>query len=229
MIFKRYIFLFIISVIFVAPVTAQSGEFVKQKIPLSDGDMAIVDYKKALKLLDVGEDVAASQVLQNIVEQYPSFNPARLELIKLYKKIGWNTEVNNLLKDGLRIDDDNPRYILQMVKSMLDSKKSEEALSLLLTVPNTDQNTIEYRAMLARVYFDLELYDLSNRSYAHLLRRDIQNPKWWLGQAINLEAIGDYQGALNSFNKVQSIGKVSPEVLQYVDSRINYILNVVGK
>jgi MSHA biogenesis protein MshN len=206
--------------------------FFKQKLAFSNADLANLAYAKCLELIASGKDVEAVQKLQVLIEKIPNYTPARLKLISLYRDIGWDSEAVALLEEGLQIDANNPKFLLTKADIMLRQNKAEQALALLLKVSNaanaanqSNDSVLEQKALLAKAYFDLALYDLASKNYNFLIKSDMRNSKWWLGYALSLDYLGETQDAIKSFSRVKSLGGLEPDVLRYVNSRLEFLVS----
>lgn len=196
----------------------------KELVPFNDEQLADIYYAKAVELLKQGNDVKAAEGFMQVLEKQPSYVRARLKLIEVYRGIGWNNEANNILEEGLRIDHDNSKLLVHQAAILIEEKNAEKALSLLLKVKKEEQHDADYKAALAMAYHDLKLYDLAKKNYSSLVRKDMNNAKWWLGLAITMDAQGETAGALRSFKKVKELGGTNASVLRYVQERINNLV-----
>ena len=201
--------------------TEKNGKLVKEKVPYSDGEQASIDYKEAMQLLQAGDKTKASISLHKVLAKQPTHMNARVQLIDYYRSIGETAKVEELLQQGLNINDKEPVYIKQKALLLNEKSKHGEALSLLLTMPKARQDDQEYKALLALTYFHEGLFDLAQRNYNQLLRLNPKNSNWRLGLAVAQDAAGEYQGAIENFTKAHNCGGLDSDTLKYIQQRIN--------
>ena len=192
----------------------------KKIIPFTDKQLADIYYSRAIELMNNGEEVKAAEVFIKILEKHPAHIEARIKLIEVYRHIGWVEEAQSILDEGLRLDKENPKLLLHQATMQLEVQNPEKALSLLLKVKKDHHLDTDYKAVLAMTYHDLKLYDLARKNYNYLVRKDINNTKWWLGLAVTMDAQGDTKAALKSFKKVKELGGANADVLRYAQDRI---------
>ncbi len=199
---------------------AATANFVhKEKVPFTERELAKIAFAKNLKLLSQDEIKAASG-FQEIVEKFPRFHAARFELIKIYHKVGWDTEAMELIKDGLKISKDNANYLLKKAQILVEKKQLDKSLGVLLHIKGQKKETAKSKALLAYVYLQMGQSDLAGRNYSELVKMDDANSKFWLGLALSFESMGDNKNAINSFIKVKRLGGVNSEVLKFINSKL---------
>ena len=195
-----------------------------QRTPLSEREHSAVLYHRALSLFKEGSDIESSVIFHQVLDRDPGFTPARIALIKIFKKIGWEREVNDLLDDGLKSSPENKELLLEQVEIFLSSNNDEKALSSLLKIKEEDKGQ-RYKTLLAVTYFDLGLYELAQQSYIKLLHVDSNNMKWWLGLGLASEALGSNKQALNSYYKILKTGGLEHSVMKYVEAKVQILTN----
>jgi tetratricopeptide (TPR) repeat protein len=200
-----------------------TGKFIKEKIPYSNNEQAIIDYKNAMQLLNNGDRMQASIFLHQVLEKAPSHTNARIELINYYRSIGEITKAEELLQQGLELNDKEPIYIKQQALLLNEKAKYNEALSLLLTMPKIKQDDLEYRVLLALTYLHEGIFDLAKNNYNKLLRLEPKNSNWRLGLAVSQDAMGDYSEALKNFIKARNLGGLNSDTIKYIQQRIDIL------
>lgn len=190
---------------------------------LTEREQSAVQYHRALNLIKDGKDIESSVVLHKVLDKDPGFVPARVSLIKLLKKIGWDKEVQDLITSGLQYDSTDKNLLLEQAELHLSQNSDEKALSSLLSIKEPDRDN-RYKALLAMTYYDLELYELSQQSYMKLLQLESNNMKWWLGVALTSEELGSHKQALKAYHTILKTGGLEHSVMKYVENRAQALL-----
>lgn len=192
----------------------------KKPIPPSKEEQAAYLFKKAQTQERQGHFNEAIQGYKNVLSKVPSYHPARLRLVELYKKNAMQGEAMALLHEGLKIDVNQPGYIIQIAHGYLKQNQPKSALEWLLKMPEQARNRSSYSSVLALAYLKKGHYDAARREYQKLTVLDSRNMRWWLGLAYANEKLGNVTIALKNYKKVKRIGQIESDALQYVDDRI---------
>ena len=210
----------ILLLLIIPSICLSKHTFIREKVPFNLEEQATIEYNKALKLLDTEK---AQEAFESILQKSPACHTARLQLLSLYKKTGQTDKIEALLDYGLKLDPQNPEYIKQKALLQLETNNYSEALSTLLKMPSYYQNDMEYKSLLALVYFNEEAFDLAQKHYKHLLQFDPQNSRWWLGAGITCDAMGRHQEALDNFYRAYKLGQLDSDTIKYVNQRIKIL------
>lgn len=197
--------------------------FQKNRSSLTLDEQANYDYQYALKQFDKGDTLQAEQLLINTLHKKPEHHTSRVELATLYLKRDNLIEAENVLLEGLRIDENHPDFLKLL--AMVHDKKEEpdKALSLLVRVKDSRRHDKNYIAFLGHVYQQTGQYGLARQQYFRLLRAEPQNPLWLLGVSIALDAEGQRDAALEGYQQLSAEGRVDPKILRYVQERIKVL------
>jgi tetratricopeptide (TPR) repeat protein len=172
---------------------------VKTAVPLSTEDKTIIKYNKIIKTFNNGSIEEAITGLEEILHDNPSFHPARLKLNQILAK---KKQDNGDIDGSLK-------ELNKLTEQELTNEASQQ--------------------MLAYNYYNLGFYDLAHKYYTQLIRHNSRNSKWWLGLAITQDTVGNTRNAVISYTKAKVIGGLEPEVLKYIEGRINMILTENAK
>jgi tetratricopeptide (TPR) repeat protein len=97
-----------------------------------------------------------------------------------------------------------------------------DAVKMLETVAPGHEET-SYYALLAGIYLKLGRFREAASNYRHLLNDDQDQGAYWLGLAVSLESLGQYEDALPAFQQTRDSGQYEGEVLHYVEQRIDVL------
>lgn len=203
--------------------TADKQHILRESLPLSPEQQALVNYKKGLELLKKSQEVEAAILFKKILEEVPKYHKARLQLVELYNKIGWLDEVEKLLQTGLELTPDHEDFIKYLAMVYNQKGHFRKALSVLLTIPEQGVQKIDYLSLLALTYLQADQPDMSEKHYHQLLEFNKENAIWWLGLAVAQDANSKYKNALESFSKAKDLGRFNSETLEYINNKLAQI------
>lgn len=86
------------------------------------------------------------------------------------------------------------------------------------TTPNYEASS--YYALLAGLYQKTGRFREAAGHYRQLLRDDPEQGTYWLGLAVSLDSLQQYQAALDAFRRTRDIGQYDGDVQQYIEQRI---------
>jgi MSHA biogenesis protein MshN len=210
----------LISLIILWSQVILAEEFIMERVPFSTVEYMLFKHKDVLQLLDSGKEEQAIDSWQEILQDTPEFDKARLALANLYYRKGWYYEAQELLQQGLKIDVNHAGFLKLLASILQEQGEYKESLHLLLQVPDKYHGNHSYQAMLASAYYHGGMFAIAGKYYWNLIQEDSLNSTWWLGLAVSQDAAGNYKQAVNNFKKVLELGKLNIEVLKFVDQRI---------
>ena len=203
--------------------TSNVANTIKEEVPLSAQDQAIIDYNRGVELLKKSQEVEAIVLFKRVLNELPKYHKARMQLVQIYQKIGWVDEVEKILQTGLDLDPENLDFIKNL--AMLYSQKGghRKALSVLLTMPESSSKQVDYLALLALAYLNIDQSDMAEKYYHQLLTFNKENPVWCLGLAVAEDSSGKYKSAAEHFNQAKNLGRFNAETLDYINNKLEQI------
>ncbi len=81
-----------------------------------------------------------------------------------------------------------------------------------------------YYALKAGLYYENSRYEESAELYRNLLKIKYENPRYWLGLAVSLDALGD-DTALQAFRYADQYALPNSDVKEYIEQRILLLSN----
>lgn len=197
--------------------------FVKETLPLSLKEQAIINYNKGVELLKNSQEVEAAILFKKVLDVLPKYHKARLQLVQLYNNIGWFDEVEKLLQIGLDLAPQHEDFIKHLAVIYNQKSHARKALAILLTMPQHGTQQVDYLALLALTYLHADQADMAEKHYRQLLEFNKENAIWWLGLAVAEDASCKYKNALESFNKAKDLGRFNSETLEYINNKLEQI------
>ncbi|MBP6103635.1 MAG: tetratricopeptide repeat protein [Gammaproteobacteria bacterium] len=194
--------------------------FEKRPAQLSVAEEMNVDYKRALYHYAKGNDVKAEPLFLRVLSERLDYHPARVALATLYLQQKKLDLAQNLLLEGLLLDEYHPDF-LRLVAYIHDRRQApEKALELLTKVRNHQRQDKHYISFLGYIYQKTGHYDLARQQYFRLLEKEPYDPAWLLGLSIALESEGERESALEGYKRLSDKMGVDPNIVKYAKERM---------
>ncbi len=197
--------------------------FEKRKATLNQDEQGGVDYRRALEHISNGETTSAKRLLMSTLNEMPRHHASRIALGTLYIKENLLDGAEDLLAEGLRLDEDNADFLRLMAAVHNKRDEPDKALALLVKVKDSRTHDKNYMAFLGHVYQQTGRYALARQQYFRLLQMEPKNSLWLLGVSIALDAEGQKTAALDGYHRLTAEGNIDPGILKYVQDRINVL------
>lgn len=174
----------------------------------------------ARSLLNEGRLTEAERQLQQILKKSPSDIAARELLIGMLLRDKRLSEADSQIEQGLKFYPGRENLVLMQAKMLLDENNIQAAVAVLQKHAQSVKNTIKSRAMLASVFQQQANYTEAAKLYAELVQAAPAESSYWLGLAINLEALGQSEKAVAAYQRAVQSGGLSISLQQYAMQRI---------
>jgi len=197
--------------------------FEKTQATVTLEEHVALEHHRALQFFDKKEFLKAEALLIEILDQMPRYHHSRIELAHFYLKEERIELAENLLLEGLKLDEEHPDFLRLM--AMVSDRKGDpdKALVFLTKVKESRKQDKNYIALLGHIYQQTGRYSLARQQYFRLLEIEPKNPLWLLGVSIALDAEGQRDAALDGYQRLTAEGNVDPEILDYVRNRIDIL------
>ena len=138
-------------------------------------------------------------------------------LFRLYLQLGTIDLAEQLLSKSSQL---SPVTSIELQAQLRVSQGDlDSAISLLeSTTPSLDETS--YYALLAGLYQTLGRFREAANHYRRLLDGGRAEGTYWLGLAVSLDSLLDYQGALAAFLRARETRQYEGDVLAYIEQRI---------
>jgi MSHA biogenesis protein MshN len=178
-------------------------------------------YRRALGNLQDGRVSEAVTALQQALQVEPKHDAARQTLVGLLIEARRSDEAMRQLQLGLTLDPRQPA--LAMLLARLQIEHGESGIETLArTLPYAAGNG-EYQALLAGALQRQQRHREAAEQYQVALRMQPQNPVWWMGLGISLQAEKRNAEALDAFRKAKASGTLSPELQGFVERKLGQL------
>ena len=199
--------------------------------PLTDTDRANVNirqkssslkseeglHKEVTRLLLNNETLEARYLLEEFLVAHPGSVSTVRRLFRLYLQLGTIDLAEQLLSKSSQL---SPVTSIELQAQLRVSQGDlDSAISLLeSTTPSLDETS--YYALLAGLYQTLGRFREAANHYRRLLDGGRAEGTYWLGLAVSLDSLLDYQGALAAFLRARETRQYEGDVLAYIEQRI---------
>lgn len=177
-------------------------------------------YQQALDLSVKGQKNQAIAELNQLIEKYPKFLPARESLVQLLWQSGKQAEAEQVIKASLESNPFYPPFIKMKARMLVDQGKMTQALNLLQIAAPSLQQDPGYHALVAALYERQGQPQMAADLYKQLLALQPDNAMWWLGLGIALENQGKYKQAKAIYAKTAHMDGLNPELRAFIRTRM---------
>lgn len=178
-------------------------------------------YRRALASIQEGYVNEAVVLLEQALQANPRHDAARQTLVSLLIESKRSDEAMRQLQVGLTLDPAQPA--LAMLLARLQIEHGGTGIDTLTrTLPYVGSNG-EYRAFLAGALQRQHRNREAAEQYQAALRSVPQNGVWWMGLGISLQAEKRDAEALDAFRKAKGSATLSPELLAFVENKIQQL------
>lgn len=176
--------------------------------------------QSAVALVQSGRLLEAYEGLLTFLARNPEAHTSRETLGTILLAQREVAQATAVVEEGLRLAPNYAPYKKIKARLLLQEGRSAEALQLLEQVPPSLQADKEYHELLATLYQQNSQHGKAIATYQELLRTNSSEGRWWAGLGISLEAQGDTQKAVASYQAALQQGNLDPGVRQYSQGRI---------
>ena len=148
---------------------------------------------------------------------------ARQTLVSLLMEQRRFDEAFSALQQGLELNPANSSFAMLTARIQVERKDLAGALVVLQKYAPAAGSNAEYHGFSAALHQRLGRHADAVEEYQTALRLSPQTGAWWVGLGISQEASDRRKEALASFQRAQSVGNLSPELVAYVDQRLRQL------
>jgi MSHA biogenesis protein MshN len=194
------------------------GESLDQKAEAS--------YRRALASLQDGYVTDAIAAFEDTLKANSKHDAARQTLVSLLIENRRVDEAIRQLQLGLTLDPRQPPMAMLLARLQIE-RGASGIETLMRTLPYAGTNA-DYHAFLAGALQRQQRHREAAGQYQAALRSVPQNGVWWMGLGISLQAEKRDAEALDAFRKAKGTGLLSPELLNFVDRKIQQLGGASG-
>jgi MSHA biogenesis protein MshN len=198
--------------------TAKAPEQGKEENPSQKAESS---YRRALASLQDGYVNDAIGTLEETLKANPKHDAARQTLVSLLIENRRVDEAMRQLQLGLTLDPRQPSMAMLLARLQIE-RGASGIETLTRTLPYAGSNG-DYHAFLAGALQRQQRHREAAEQYQAALQRAPQNGVWWMGLGISLQAEKRDAEAVDAFRKAKGTGSLSPELLSFVERKIQQL------
>ena len=180
-------------------------------------------YRQSVTFLQQGRVAEAQDALYKSLEANARNLKARQSLVGLLVESKHDEEANQLLKDGLKLSPEQSGFSMALARLQVesaDNKAARDTLELGLSYAGDDA---DYHAFYAALLQRDEQHDAAIQHYLTALQTNPAMPTWLVGIGISLQVQGKLNDATAAFQRARDTGQLTPQLTQFVESRLRQI------
>jgi MSHA biogenesis protein MshN len=201
-----------------AELTAKASGQGKEETPSQQAEAA---YRRGLANVQEGYVSDAISALEQALQANPHHESARQTLIRVLIDNRRPDEAMRELQLALALDPRQPSMAMLLARLQIE-RGGTGIDTLLRTLPFAGGNG-EYHAFLAAALQRQQRNREAAEQYQTALRALPQNGVWLMGLGISLQADKRDAEALDAFRKAKNSGTLTPELLSFVDGKIQLL------
>lgn len=174
----------------------------------------------AVQALQAGRLLEAYEQLLTFLARNPEAHLSRETLGTILLAQGELRQAAIIADEGLALAPNYAPYKKMKARLLMQEGRAVEALQLLQQVPPSVQVDKEYHELLATLYQQAGDHAKAAATYQDLLRTNAAEGRWWAGLGISLEAQGQLQQALASYQQALQQPSLDISVRQYSQNRL---------
>jgi MSHA biogenesis protein MshN len=179
------------------------------------------EYRRALASLQEGRVAEALGALEHSLQLDAHHDAARQTLVGLLIENKQQDEAIRQLQLGLTLDARQPSMAMLLARLQIE-RGASGVETLLRSLPYAAGNG-DYHAFLGAALQREQRHREAAEQYQAALRGAPQNGVWLMGLGISLQAEQRNAEALDAFHKAKLSGSLSPELLAFVDRKLQQL------
>ncbi len=202
---------------------ATGAQIDKRMQTLTPAQMAENEYREAANFLGQGRLVEAQDSFRQALQNNPLHAGARQGLFGLLVDAKRTPEAEQLLKEGLKLNANQPGLALALARLQLDRADANAAIETLQASAASAQNSPDYLAFFAGLLQRQSRHREAVEQYLAALRLAPNSGVWLMGLGISLQALGRNTDAQDAFRRARASNTLNAELQAFVDQRLRQL------
>ena len=190
-------------------------------VVLTDQERSDQAYASALNQYNQGQHLTAKDLLKDALVYYPKNRQARQLLAAIHIFEQRPDIAASVIEQGLTANEKDMDLLRFYLQALVQMENYSKAISVMET--NFQLTAPEDMAYLAGLYQKNKQHIHAVKFFSQALRIIPANSVWWMGQGISLEALGQTQQALDSYQQAITTGRLSTQLGEFVLLRISNV------
>lgn len=198
----------------------QPGELNITLHPLDHATRAENDYRKAVQLVQHGQNISAERLLQRALSLQVDHLLARELLTTLLVKRNAVQDAIAVLAKGIDIAPGQARFPLWLAQLHMKLDAAKQALNVLEKNAARFQHQPTYLGVLATLYQQSGRHTEAHQNFLRATNLAPQDGRWWLGLGMTEEALENWASAKDAYRRAKEYGFIEGPLLQFVQQRL---------
>lgn len=195
----------------------------KQIKELTPSQKAEEEFRRATVLLDQGKNNESIAALDKALQFDPQHSVARQTLAGVLLEARRQDDAIRTLQSGLALDKNQPGMAMMLARVQVDRGDLRPAIETLQRTLSYAAGRADFQAFLAALLQRDGRHKEAVEHYLIALRKTPSNGLWWMGIGISLHADNRAAEARDAFVRARASNSLSPELLAFVEQKLNQL------
>ena len=193
----------------------------KKEVPLTDEQKMQAGYNQAISFVQSNQPNLAIQKLQQLLQKFPNYIPARELLATLLIQNSQSQKAKKILIIGLRQNISYYPFAKLLAHILLNQGRISSALHVLnQSAPNIKEDP-NYYGLMASLNIKKRRFITAAQIYRQLINLQPDTAIWWVGLGACLESLGQNNTAVEAYHHALISSGLKPSVRMYIEQKIN--------
>ncbi len=181
--------------------------------------------KNAASLIQRGQIIDAYAQLLEFIEENAEAHHSRETLATLLFAQQEYQQAAVIVDQGLLLAPNYSAYKKIKARLLILDNDPDAAANYLADNPPALATDPEYYELLASAYQQNKQHARAIETYQNLIRHDSQQARWWVGMGVSLEAGGEIDDAISSYQTALQNSELDSALRQYSQNRMRFLRN----
>ncbi|MDP2810874.1 MAG: tetratricopeptide repeat protein [Rhodocyclaceae bacterium] len=183
-------------------------------------DRAEAEYRKGFDLMRQGRATDAIGPFRSALREDPTHVPARNGLLSVLVENHRLTEAEEVLRAGIGQQPVNLSWVVSLARLALEQANTAGAWEVLQGHAQAGTSSADFQGLSGVVLQKLGRMKEAGERYQAATRIAPDNPRWWVGLGVAMEAEGRSDAAREAYQRARALPGLSPELTGFVEQRL---------
>lgn len=179
-----------------------------------------ITVARAADLIARGRNIDAALLLRQTLTMQPRHVDARRALAALQAEAGQQDAALVTLLEGAQVDP--ARFAPMAAALQVELGNAQGALATLARIP-AEAQTAQHHALAAGIAQRIGAHEQAVSAFRRALAANAQEPAWWIGLAVSLEALGQRSDAQAAYERATAIPTTSTELREFAVQKLSQL------
>ncbi|WIM05202.1 MAG: tetratricopeptide repeat protein [Candidatus Nitricoxidivorans perseverans] len=183
-------------------------------------DRAENEYQKGFNLMRQGRAADAVGQFHAALREDPTHVPARNGLLNILVENHRLTEAEEVLRQGIGQPPVNLSWVVSLARLRIEQANTAGAWEVLQGHARIGAASSDFQGLAGVVLQKLGRMKEAGEHYQAATRIAPDNPRWWVGLGVAMEAEGRADAAREAYQRAKALPGLSPELAGFVEQRL---------